>query len=385
MSIFISSKLPNAGTTIFTTISSLAAEHGAINLGQGFPDYAMSEELINLVNTAMFQGNNQYTHANGLPVLREAIVSKIEKLYHQKYDANQHVTVTPGGTYGIYTAITACIQPGDEVIILEPAYDCYAPAVELCGGVVKRIAITPGSWDINFDLIEKTITANTKMLVINNPHNPTGKVFSSAEMEEVERIVLQYNLVLLADEVYEHLVFPGQTHYSVLGRKALANQSIVCFSLGKTYNCTGWKIGYVVTSNSNLMNEFRKVHQFNCFSVNTPLQVAFAQFIPQEKPYQEIGGILYQKQQLLQTLLANTPLQPLPCQGGYFQTYSFEKIGNMSEIIFVTNLIKEYGVAAIPVSAFYGAATENKFVRFCFAKKEETLQAAAERLQNLKS
>lgn len=385
MSIFISSKLPNAGTTIFTTISSLAVQHRAINLGQGFPDYPMSAELVDLVTQAMQQGHNQYTHANGLPELRQALVNKIQLLYGQSYHEAHHITVTPGGTYGIYTTITACIQPKDEVIILEPAYDCYAPAVELCGGIVKRVAINPTNWDIDFTALEASITPATKMLIINNPHNPSGKVFSAAALDEVERIVLAHNLILLADEVYEHLVFPGGQHHSVLGRPLLAQNSMVCFSLGKTYNCTGWKLGYVVSKNEQLMNEFRKVHQFNCFSVNTPLQVAFSQYVQQPKPYQEIGGILHEKQQLLQRLISQTGLEPMPCQGGYFQTYSYKNLSEASEMDFVTQLITQYGVAAIPVSAFYGHPTENGLIRFCFAKKNSTLQAAAERLQKLGS
>lgn len=383
MSIFISSKLPQAGATIFTTISSLAVQHQAINLGQGFPDYPMSAELVNLVNQAMQQGHNQYTHANGLPALRQALVHKIQLLYGQPYHEADHITVTPGGTYGIYTTITACIQPKDEVIILEPAYDCYAPAVELCGGIVKRVAINPSNWAIDFAAIEASITPATKMLIINNPHNPSGKVFTKEELDEVERIVLSHNLILLADEVYEHLVFPRQQHHSVLGRPALAQNSMVCFSLGKTYNCTGWKLGYVVSKNEQLMTEFRKVHQFNCFSVNTPLQVAFSQYVQQPQPYLEIGGILHQKQQLLQQLLSHTGLEPMPCQGGYFQTYSYKKLSDASEMDFVTQLITQYGVAAIPVSAFYGEPTENGLIRFCFAKKTSTLEAAAERLKKL--
>ncbi len=375
----IQSKLPNVGTTIFTVMSTLAVQYNAINLGQGFPDYEMSSELTNLVNEAMQKGNNQYVHMNGLPLLRQRLAEKVQDLYTTKINAETDITITPGGTYALYTALTTIIQPGDEVIVFEPAYDCYIPTIELNGGVPVLISLTHPTYAIDWDLVKQKITNKTKAIIINSPHNPTGSVFSAADIIQLQNIVSNTGIFIISDEVYEHLIFDGKQHESILKYPDLLERAFVCFSFGKVYHCTGWKMGYCIAP-ENLMKEFRKVHQFNCFTCNSPVQVALAEFLKQKENYLQLGNFLQQKRDYFFDLMAQTKFIPIPSFGSYFQLYSYVNINNESEKDFAIRLTKEYGVATIPTSAFYKNEIDNKTLRFCFSKKEETLERAVERL-----
>jgi len=375
----IQSKLPNIGTTIFTVMSTLAVQYNAINLGQGFPDYEMSSELTNLVNEAMQKGNNQYVHMNGLPLLRQRLAEKVQDLYTTKINAETDITITPGGTYALYTALTTIIQPGDEVIVFEPAYDCYIPTIELNGGVPILISLTHPTYAIDWDLVKQKITNKTKAIIINSPHNPTGSVLSAADIIQLQNIVSNTGIFIISDEVYEHLIFDGKQHESILKYPDLLERAFVCFSFGKVYHCTGWKMGYCIAP-ENLMKEFRKVHQFNCFTCNSPVQVALAEFLQQKENYLQLGNFLQQKRDYFFDLMAQTKFTPIPSFGSYFQLYSYVNISNESEKNFAIRLTKEYGVATIPTSAFYKNEIDNKTLRFCFSKKEETLERAVERL-----
>lgn len=382
MSLSIQSKLPDVGTTIFTIMSVLAAETKAINLGQGFPDFMMSEELIALVNKHMRMGNNQYVHMNGLPLLRERIAEKIEGLYTTKINPETEITVTPGGTYAIYTALTTILNPGDEVIIFEPAYDSYIPNVEINGAVPVLIPLTYPGYSIDWSLVKQKITSKTKLIMLNTPHNPTGSVLSKKDIDELSNIVRHTNIFILSDEVYEHLVFDDMQHHSMLRYADLFSRSFVCSSFGKTYHCTGWKLGYCVAP-AALMKEFRKVHQFNCFSCNSPVQFALADFIQQKEAYLSLGPAIQQKRDYFQNLMAQTKFKALPTYGSYFQLYSYAGITDEREEAFAIRLTKEYGVAAIPATVFYKAGKENQVLRFCFVKKEDTLDKAVSRLIKL--
>jgi len=378
----LKSKLPSVGTTIFTEMSVLAAQYGAINLGQGFPDFDMDAGLTQLVNKAMAEGFNQYTHANGYPALREALAAKVQSLYQQSINPDTQITISPGGTYAIYTAITTLIHPGDEVILFEPAYDSYIPNIEINGGVPVRINLTFPNYNIPWDEVRSKITPRTKMIMINSPHNPTGAVLSEQDIVELQSIVAGTDIVILSDEVYEHLIFEDKAHQSILKHPDLLERSFVCFSFGKTMHCTGWKLGYCIAGES-LMKEYRKVHQFNAFTCDTPKQVALAAYLTENKNYLNLGQQMQQKRDLLRQLLSATKLECIPSYGSYFECYSFSKISNENDKVFAIRLVKEYGVATIPVSAFYQDQTDHGVIRFCFAKKEETLRAAAERLQGL--
>jgi methionine aminotransferase len=382
MSIKIHDKLPNVGTTIFTTMSLLAAEYKAINLGQGFPDYPMNAGLIELVNKAMKSGYNQYTHMNGLPLLRERIAEKIKGLYAAGIDPETEITITPGATYAIYTALTTILQPGDEVIVFEPAYDSYIPAIELNGAVPVLIPLQYPDYAIDWEIVKQKITPKTKLIMLNTPHNPTGAVLGKNDIEQLHAVVKGTNIFILSDEVYEHLIFDGKQHESILRYPDLFEKSFVCFSFGKVYDCTGWKIGYCVAP-SELMKAFRKIHQFNAFSCNTPVQHALAEFLQRKENYLQLGKIVQQKRDLFKSLMAATKFKPLPSYGSYFQLYSYEDISEENEMDFATRLIKWYGVASIPTSAFYKNSTENKVLRFCFSKTAETLEKAAERLMKV--
>ncbi len=375
----IQSKLPNVGTTIFTVMSTLAVQYNAINLGQGFPDYEMSSELTNLVNEAMQKGNNQYVHMNGLPLLRQRLAEKVQDLDTTKINAETDITITPGGTYALYTALTTIIQPGDEVIVFEPAYDCYIPTIELNGGVPILISLTHPTYAIDWDLVKQKITNKTKAIIINSPHNPTGSVLGAADIVQLQNIVSNTEIFIISDEVYEHLIFDGKQHESILKYPDLLERAFVCFSFGKVYHCTGWKMGYCIAP-ENLMKEFRKVHQFNCFTCNSPVQVALAEFLKQKENYLQLGNFLQQKRDYFFDLMAQTKFIPIPSFGSYFQLYSYVNISNESEKDFAIRLTKEYGVATIPTSAFYKNEIDNKTLRFCFSKKEETLERSVERL-----
>jgi len=378
----LKSKLPSVGTTIFTEMSVLAAQYGAINLGQGFPDFDMDAGLTQLVNKAMAEGFNQYTHANGYPALREALAAKVQSLYQQSINPDTQITISPGGTYAIYTAITTLIHPGDEVILFEPAYDSYIPNIEINGGVPLRINLTFPNYNIPWDEVRSKISPRTKMIMINSPHNPTGAVLSEQDIIELKSLVAGTDIIILSDEVYEHLIFEDKAHQSILKHPDLLARSFVCFSFGKTMHCTGWKLGYCIAGES-LMKEYRKVHQFNAFTCDTPKQVALAAYLTENKNYLNLGQQMQQKRDLLRQLLSTTKLECIPSYGSYFECYSFSKISNENDKAFAIRLVKEYGVATIPVSAFYQDKTDHGVIRFCFAKKEETLRAAAERLQGL--
>jgi methionine aminotransferase len=378
----ILSKLPNVGTTIFTVMSVLAAENKAINLGQGFPDFPMSEELIALVNEAMRTGHNQYVHMNGYIPLRESIAGKVEYLYNTRINPDTQITVTPGGTYALYTALTTILQPNDEVIVFEPAYDSYIPSIELNGAKAIRIPLTFPDYKIDWSLVKNKITERTRAIMINSPHNPTGSVLNNNDIEQLSAVTSATNIIIISDEVYEHLIYEGKQHESILKYPDLLERSFVSFSFGKIYHCTGWKLGYSISSQA-LMKEFRKIHQFNAFSCDTPKQVALSQFLKKKENYLELGASLQKKRDFFQNLMLQTTFEPLPSYGSYFQIYSYKNIANESEKDFAIRLTKERGVATIPVSAFYTNETNNQVLRFCFCKKESTLEQAAERLMHL--
>jgi methionine transaminase len=378
----LTSKLPGVGTTIFTVMSSLAAQHQAINLGQGFPDFAMSETLTGLVEQAMRKGHNQYVHMAGLPALREQLAEKIAQLYGTAVTADTDITITPGGTYAIYTALTTVLHPGDEVIVFEPAYDSYIQNILINGAVPVLVPLTYPNYTIDWQLVRQKITPRTKMIMLNSPHNPTGSVLAQSDIQQLEELVKGTDIFILSDEVYEHLIFEGRPHLSMLRYPALLERSFVCFSFGKTYHCTGWKLGYCVAP-AALMKEFRKVHQFNCFTCNSPMQYALAEFLKEQEPYLQLGQLMQAKKDYLQNLMQQTKFKALPSYGSYFQLYSYAGISNESENDFAVRLTKEYGVATIPVSAFYQNGKDDQVLRFCFAKKETTLEAAVNRLIKL--
>ena len=378
----IDSKLPDVGTTIFTVMSSLAVQHNAINLGQGFPDFSMNEKLTSLVGEAMANGNNQYVHMNGLPALRKVLNEKIHQLYDTEINGEENITVTPGGTYAIFTALTAILQPGDEVILFEPAYDSYTPNILINKGIPVPVALTFPDYKIDWDEVRKKITTKTKAIIINSPHNPTGAVLEEDDILQLKSIVADSGIFIISDEVYEHLIFDGKPHLSMLRYPELLERSFVCFSFGKVYHCTGWKLGYCVAP-ASLMVEFRKVHQFNCFTCNSPMQYALAEFLKLKEEYLNLGIFAQQKRDYFQNLMKETKFSPLQTHGSYFQLYSYAGISEESESDFAIRVTKEYGVATIPVSAFYTNKVENKVLRFCFVKKEGTLEEAVSRLVRL--
>ena len=375
----IQSKLPAVGTTIFTVMSSLAATHKAVNLGQGFPDFSMNEILTGLVNKAMNQGHNQYVHMCGLPALRESIAEKCRLLYNAPVSADTDITITPGGTYAIYTAFTTILQPGDEVILFEPAYDSYIPNIEINGGVAVRIPLTFPDYKIDWQEVKRKITGKTKAIIINSPHNPTGSVLDETDIEQLRAIVKDTEIIIISDEVYEHLIFDDKPHLSMLRYPDLFERSFVCFSFGKTYHCTGWKLGYCIAPDA-LMKEFRKVHQFNCFTCNSPMQYALADFLKEKDQYLQLGKFIQEKRDHLAECMKQTKFMPLPSYGSYFQLYSYKLISDEPEHDFAVRLTKEAGVATIPVAAFYKEPVNNQVLRFCFAKKESTLEDAVNRL-----
>lgn len=377
--ISVYSKLPDVGTTIFTVMSSLAAEYKAVNLGQGYPDYPMSEDLIALVNEAMKNGYNQYVHMAGYIPLREVLAEKIKFLYNADINPDTQVTITPGGTYAIYSAITSVLQPGDEVIVFEPAYDSYIPNVEINGGIPVLIDLKFPGYKIDWEEVRRKITPKTRMIMLNSPHNPTGAVTDENDIKELRAIVKDTNILILSDEVYEHLIFDNIPHQSILRFPDLMERSFVCFSFGKVYHCTGWKLGYCISS-PELMKEFRKVHQFNCFCCHTPSQVALSTFLSDKNSYLSVNNFMQEKRDYFQQLMEQTKFTPLPSYGSYFQLYKYDRISDEPNKEFAIRITKDYGVAAIPVSAFYKSGKDDKVVRFCFSKKNETLERAAEKL-----
>lgn len=378
----IHSKLPSVGTTIFTVMSGLATKHNAINLGQGFPDYPMSEELMALVNRAMKNGYNQYVPMQGYMPLREAIAEKAEYLYGTKISPDTQITITPGGTYAIYTALTTVLQPGDEVIIFEPAYDSYIPNIEINGAVPVPVELKFPEYKIDWDEVRKKISPRTRMIMLNTPHNPTGAVLHEEDMRQLQSIVKDTNIFILSDEVYEHLIFDSIAHQSILRFPGLLQRSFVCFSFGKTYHCTGWKLGYCISS-PELMAEFRKVHQFNCFCCHTPSQVALAEYLKNREAYLSLSGFMQQKRDYFISLMQPTRFTMLESRGSYFICARYDRISDESDKDFSVRITKEFGVATIPLSSFYKSGIDHRVVRFCFSKKNETLEAAAERLMNV--
>jgi methionine transaminase len=378
----IQSKLPNVGTTIFTVMSVLAAENKAINLGQGFPDFPMNEELVALVNEAMKTGYNQYVHMNGYVPLRESIAEKVEYLYKTKVNPDTQITVTPGGTYALYTALTAILRPGDEVIVFEPAYDSYIPSIEINGARAVRIPLTFPEYNIDWQVVKNNITERTRGIMVNSPHNPTGSVLSKDDIEQLRSITKDTQIIIISDEVYEHLIFDGKEHESILKYPDLLERSFVSFSFGKVYHCTGWKLGYSISSEA-LVKEFRKIHQFNAFCCDTPKQVALSTFLQRKENYLQLGTFLQKKRDYFQNLMSQTKFEALPSYGSYFQIYSYKNISDQTEKEMAIRLTKERGVATIPVSAFYTVNTNHQVLRFCFCKKESTLDNAANRLMHL--
>lgn len=378
----IDTKLPAVGTTIFTVMSALAAEKNAVNLGQGFPDFGCDPQLLQDVTAAMAAGHNQYPPMPGIPALREAISAKIAQLYGHTYRAADEITVTAGATQAIITAILAVVRPGDEVIVLEPCYDSYVPNIDLAGGKVVRVPLTPGTFRPDFGRIATAITPRTRAIIINTPHNPSATVWTEAEMRQLEELLAPTDIFVISDEVYEHMVYGEAKHQSAASFPGLAARSFIVSSFGKTYHVTGWKVGYVAAP-APLTAEFRKVHQFNVFTVNTPMQHALAAYMADPKPYLELPAFYQHKRDLFAAGLAKTRLRLLPSEGTYFQCVDISEVSDKSEADFCLWLTSEIGVAAIPLSAFYGDGFDQRVVRFCFAKKDETLNSALERLARL--
>ena len=378
----LQTKLPAVGTTIFTVMSALATEHKAVNLGQGFPDFNCDPALINHVTTAMQGGLNQYPPMAGVPSLRDAVAAKIKAMYGMDYDGTSVITITAGATQAIITAILAIVHSGDEVIVLEPCYDSYVPGIELAGGIVIRVPLTPRTFRPDFGKIAAAITPKTRAILINSPHNPSGTVWSREDMLKLQDILAPTNVFLISDEVYEHMVFDGQDHMSAARFPALAARAFIVSSFGKTYHVTGWKVGYVAAP-AALTAEFRKVHQFNVFTVNTPVQHGLAAHMTDTTRYTELPAFYQRKRDLFREGLKQTKFKLLPSEGSFFQCVDMSDVSDLSEADFCQWLTREIGVAAIPMSAFYGNNFDQRVVRFCFAKQEETLNLALTRLAKL--
>jgi methionine transaminase len=374
--------LAGIGTTIFTVMSALATEYQAVNLGQGFPDFACDPALVDAVTAAMQAGHNQYPPMVGAPMLRHAIAAKIAALHQRSYQPDTEITVTAGATQGILTAILALVRAGDEVIVLEPCYDSYVPNIELAGGVAVRVPLTPGTFRPDFAKMAAAMTPRTRAILINSPHNPSGTIWSEADMLALQDLLAPTDVLLISDEVYEHMVFDGQQHQSAARFAGLAARAFIVSSFGKTYHVTGWKVGYVAAP-AFLTAEFRKVHQFNVFTVNTPVQYGLAQYLGNPAPYLELPAFYQRKRDLFRAGLAQTRFKLLPSEGSYFQCVDISEVSALGEADFCKWLTAEIGVAAIPLSAFYGNGFDQRVVRFCFAKQDQTLLAALERLQTL--
>jgi len=378
----LQTKFPAMGTTIFTVMSALATETGAVNLGQGFPDFDCDPRLVDAVTNAMKKGLNQYPPMTGVPALRAAVAAKIEAMYGHSYDPASEVTITAGATQAIITAILAVVRPGDEVIVLEPCYDSYVPNIELAGGIAVRVPLTPGTFRPDFDRIAAAINGRTRAILVNSPHNPSATVWSGGDMLKLQELLEPTDVLLISDEVYEHMVFDGQEHQSAARFPGLAARAFIVSSFGKTFHVTGWKIGYVAAPQP-LTSEFRKVHQFNVFTVNTPVQHGLAAYMADPQPYLQLPAFYQRKRDLFREGLARTKFRVLPSEGSYFQCVDISAASDLGEADFCKWLTTEIGVAAIPLSAFYGNGFDQRVVRFCFAKKEETLHAALERLAKL--
>ncbi|NBC10094.1 MAG: aminotransferase class I/II-fold pyridoxal phosphate-dependent enzyme [Bacteroidetes bacterium] len=380
----VSSKLPHVGTTIFSVMSALAQEHGAINLSQGFPNFPSSEKLTNLVCHYLKAGYNQYAPMPGLSGLREQIARKAQVMYGLEVDPAEEVTVTAGATQAIYCAIAAFVHPGDEVIILEPAYDCYRPAVEVNGGKPVVYEMQPPDYKVDWNAVQSLVTPATRMIIINTPHNPTGSILQASDMLALQQLTTGTDILVLSDEVYEHLIYDGQEHQSVLRFPGLRERSLATYSFGKTFHNTGWKIGYCIAP-PELMKEFRKVHQYNTFAVHRPTQHALADYLKDASTYQSLPAFYQQKRDLLLSELKDSRLRPLPCSGTYFCNFDYSAISDKPDAEFTRWLIEEHGLAAIPVSAFYESGKDERVIRLCFAKTEETLREAGKALRGVVS
>jgi methionine aminotransferase len=378
------SRLPTVGTTIFSVMSALAVKADAINLGQGFPDFDCDPALVDAVTAAMRAGHNQYPPMTGVPVLRQAVADKVAQTTGRRYDADSEITITAGATQGILSTVLALVHPGDEVIVLEPCYDSYGPSVTLAGGITIRVPLTPGTWRPDFDALAQALTPRTRLVIVNTPHNPSGTVWTAAELARFAALLAPTRALVLSDEVYEHMVFDGVAHASVCGLPELAARSVVVSSFGKTFHVTGWKVGYVAAP-AALMREFRKVHQFNVFTVNAPMQHGLAAFLANPSHWQSLAPFYQAKRDRFRAGLAATALKLLPCEGTYFQCVDYSALSDQPDLAFCEWLATGLGVAAIPMSAFYEDAPAMRVIRFCFAKKEATLDEALRRLQALKA
>jgi methionine transaminase len=370
------SKLPQVSTTIFSVMSEMAQEHSAVNLSQGFPDFPMSPALIELVNKHMQTGSNQYAPMPGVVSLREQIAEIAAALYGNTIDPETQITITSGGTEAIFSVVAAILRPGDEAIILEPAYDCYAPAVELCGGKPVYVSLNPADFSVNWQAVQDNITEKTRLIFINTPHNPTGAVLSATDLVTLADIVRDTSIVVISDEVYEHIIFDGLPHQSVLRNEELAARSVAVFSFGKTFHATGWKVGYCIAP-AWLTKEIRKVHQYVQFSVHTPTQMALAEYLKNKANYSGLSAFYQQKRNLFLELMAGLPFEAIPSKGTYFQLFSYQNFSQEADRTLAELLTKKAKVASIPVSVFYHDHTDHHFLRFCFAKDENTLRKAA--------
>ena len=378
----VTSRLPDVGTSIFSVMSKMALEHGAINLSQGFPDFAIDRTIIDLVHRFMIEGNNQYAPMPGVPALRQIISEVAHDTYGRRIDPELEITITAGATEGLFAAIAAFVNAGDEVILFDPSYDSYDPAIRLNGGVPVAINLRFPDFNIDWDEVRKKITNRTRMIIVNTPHNPSGAVLREEDLNELEAIALKHDLIVLSDEVYERLIYDGIKHQSVLTRPGLASQSIAVFSYGKTFHATGWKAGYTIAP-EHFTREIRKTHQFIVFAVNTPVQLALAEYMKTPDHYQHLGSFYQQKRDFFLKQIEGSSFEPLKCQGSYFQVMSYRHISNKPDVEMAEELTKKFKVAAIPVSVFHKDRTDNRLLRFCFAKKEETLARAGEILRTL--
>ncbi|MFY1046554.1 methionine aminotransferase [Chryseobacterium sp. GP-SGM7] len=377
-----SSKLPDVGITIFTQMSQLANQHQAINLSQGFPDFETDSKLLNLADNFIKKGFNQYAPLGGIIGLKEEIARKIENSHNAVYHPETEITITAGGTQAIFTAIATFIKKEDEVIIFEPAYDCYEPTVELFGGIVKRFQMKAPDYEIDWNVVRNLVSEKTKMIILNNPNNPSGKILKENDIQELIKIVKDTHILILSDEVYENIVFDGNQHLSICKYPELRERSLLVASFGKLFHITGWKIGYCAAPKT-LMDEFRKVHQFNVFCVNTPLQMALAEYMKDDEHYNQLNHFFQEKRDFLRQGLAQTPFELLDCEGTYFQALKYDKISDKNDFDFATALTIDHQVASIPFSAFYKDKLNENVIRLCFAKKNETLEKAIENLARL--
>ena len=373
------SKLPDVGVTIFTIMSKLSNDHNAINLSQGFPDFDVHPDLLDLVNQYMRSGHNQYAPMQGVPALREMIAAKVMELYNASYDPASEITVTSGATEALFAAISAVVRNGDEVIVLEPAFDSYVPAIELNGGIPVYVKFKFPEYRIDWEEVNQVVTSKTRLIILNSPHNPTGAVLSGEDITALKRIVTDTDVLILSDEVYEHIIFDGLRHESISSHPELAARSFVISSFGKTYHTTGWKIGYCLAP-ADLSKEFQKVHQFLTFASNTPIQFAYAEFMQNKEVYLNLSEFYQKKRDKFLKLIEKSRFKPMPCHGTYFQMLDYSGISSESDIEFSKRLTIEHGVASIPPSVFYHQKDDHNVLRFCFAKKDNTLEKAAEKL-----